>query len=202
MNAIFYDPHQLAPSLWQHLQPMGWHTAATADWGKAAWVLCMQPPADGMWAQAPQAVWLLNDVAADVAVPADIMAFRFCGWPGFTDRAVWELAACSPAADASQLPGMQQALGVQLRLVANVPGLVAPRVLACIINEACFGLAEGICTAADMDTAMKLGTNYPQGPVSWAQQIGPAQVQHLLQRMAQTDPRYQPHPQLLALLAP
>lgn len=201
MNAIFYDSDQAASSLWQRLQLSGWQAAATANFNEASLVLCMQPPAAGMWAQAPQAIWLLNDVAADVAVPAGILAFRFCGWPGFADRTVWEVAACTPEADASHLPAMAQALGVQLRLVANVPGLVAPRVLACIINEACFGLAEGICSPADMDTAMKLGTNYPQGPVSWAQQIGPARVQHLLQRMAATDARYQPHPQLLELLA-
>ncbi len=202
MNAIFFDTDQLAPSLWQHLQLLGWQAAPSADLSQAALVLCMQPPAAAMWAQAPQAIWLLNDVGADVVVPADMVAYRFCGWPGFTDRLVWELAACTPVADGSHLPALEQALGVQLRLVANVPGLVAPRVLACIINEACFGLAEGICSPADMDTAMKLGTNYPQGPVSWAQQIGPARVQHLLQRMAAADARYQPHPQLLELLAP
>ena len=49
---------------------------------------------------------------------------------------------------------------------------VFPRTLAMIINEAAFAVQESVATAADIDTAMKLGTNYPKGPLAWCDEIG------------------------------
>jgi 3-hydroxybutyryl-CoA dehydrogenase len=89
-----------------------------------------------------------------------------------------------------------QLLNKQLVAVADAPGLVAPRILAMIINEACYGLADGICSASDMDTAMKLGTNYPKGPVAWMEEIGKEKIAELLFAMSKTDSRYAPHPML------
>jgi 3-hydroxybutyryl-CoA dehydrogenase len=63
-------------------------------------------------------------------------------------------------------------LGFETEVVSDVVGMVTPRVLAMLINEAAFTLQEGIATASDIDTAMKLGTNYPFGPLEWADMIG------------------------------
>jgi 3-hydroxybutyryl-CoA dehydrogenase len=41
-----------------------------------------------------------------------------------------------------------------------------------MLNEACFALMEGLATAEDVDTAMKLGTNQPMGPLQLADFIG------------------------------
>jgi 3-hydroxybutyryl-CoA dehydrogenase len=49
---------------------------------------------------------------------------------------------------------------------------VFPRALAMIINEAAFALQESVASAADIDQAMKLGTNYPKGPLAWCDEIG------------------------------
>ena len=46
------------------------------------------------------------------------------------------------------------------------------RILAAIINEAVQLLDEGVATRQDIDTAMRLGTNYPHGPLEWADRIG------------------------------
>lgn len=46
------------------------------------------------------------------------------------------------------------------------------RVLATIINEAGLALDDGVATAGDIDLAMKKGTNYPRGPLEWANAIG------------------------------
>lgn len=51
-------------------------------------------------------------------------------------------------------------------------GLVSPRVVMMIINEAYFTLQEGTANRADIDLGMKLGTAYPKGPFEWAEQIG------------------------------
>ncbi|MBL7663980.1 MAG: hypothetical protein JNM93_02515 [Bacteriovoracaceae bacterium] len=47
-------------------------------------------------------------------------------------------------------------------------GFIYPRILAQIINEAYFALAEKIATPEDIDRAMLFGVNYPQGPFAWS----------------------------------
>ncbi len=51
-------------------------------------------------------------------------------------------------------------------------GLVTARVLCMIINEAYYTVQEGTANKSDIDTAMKLGTNYPKGPFEFAQLFG------------------------------
>ena len=60
--------------------------------------------------------------------------------------------------------------------LAEVAGPRAPAVLgriaACIANEACFALGEGVASADDINTAMQLGFNWPLGPLEWGNRIG------------------------------
>lgn len=49
---------------------------------------------------------------------------------------------------------------------------IFPRTLSMIINEAAFAVQEGVATAADIDQAMKYGTNYQKGPLAWCDEIG------------------------------
>jgi 3-hydroxybutyryl-CoA dehydrogenase len=52
------------------------------------------------------------------------------------------------------------------------PGFVVNRVLIPLLNEACFALEEGLATAEDIDTGVKLGLNHPMGPLTLADFIG------------------------------
>jgi 3-hydroxybutyryl-CoA dehydrogenase len=54
----------------------------------------------------------------------------------------------------------------------DVPGFIVNRVLIPLINEACFALQEGLATAEDIDTGVKLGLNHPMGPLTLADFIG------------------------------
>ncbi|MCD3328468.1 3-hydroxybutyryl-CoA dehydrogenase, partial [Clostridium botulinum D/C] len=56
--------------------------------------------------------------------------------------------------------------------VAEAPGFVVNRILIPMINEAVGILAEGIASAEDIDTAMKLGANHPMGPLALGDLIG------------------------------
>lgn len=56
--------------------------------------------------------------------------------------------------------------------VKNSPGFVSNRVLLPMINEAVYTLYEGLATAEDIDTVMKLGMNHPMGPLTLADLIG------------------------------
>jgi 3-hydroxybutyryl-CoA dehydrogenase len=54
----------------------------------------------------------------------------------------------------------------------DFPGFAVNRILMPMINEAVYALYEGVATAKDIDTAMKLGTNQPMGPLELADFIG------------------------------
>jgi 3-hydroxybutyryl-CoA dehydrogenase len=54
----------------------------------------------------------------------------------------------------------------------DLPGFIVNRVLIPLLNEACFALAEGLASAEDIDTAVKLGLNHPMGPLTLADFIG------------------------------
>lgn len=67
-------------------------------------------------------------------------------------------------------------LGKEAAIVSDSVGLVMPRVLCMLANEAYFAMMEGVAGGDDLDTAMKLGTNHPAGPVERARKIGIRQV--------------------------
>lgn len=68
------------------------------------------------------------------------------------------------------------------------------RTLAAILNEAGFALDEDVASPGDIDAAMKLGTNYPRGPVEWAERIGRRTCRFLLEVLNETmsDGRFAP----------
>ena len=70
--------------------------------------------------------------------------------------------------------------------------MVSARVISMIINEAYFAMEDGISTPEEIDTAMKLGTNYPKGPFEWKSQIGITPVFSLLEKLSKTDSKYTP----------
>ena len=119
--------------------------------------------------------------------------FRINGWAGFLQRPVWEVAGL--ANEEADL--ILQSLQVTASFVKDEPGFISARVIAMIINEAYFALEDEVSSKAEIDTAMKLGTNYPLGPFEWALQIGVENVSALLQKLSSTDSRYKPSQLLL-----
>jgi 3-hydroxybutyryl-CoA dehydrogenase len=93
-------------------------------------------------------------------------------------------------------------LGLEPAVTSDGPGLIFPRILCMIINEAAFAVMEGVASAEDIDTAMKLGTNYPLGPLEWADQIGLDQVLAVLEGLQEEygEDRYRPAPLLRRLV--
>jgi 3-hydroxybutyryl-CoA dehydrogenase len=68
----------------------------------------------------------------------------------------------------------------QLALIDPAASAVLSRLFAQIANETAFALEEDVASLADMETAMRLGLNWPQGPLGLAGKIGPAQAVELL----------------------
>jgi 3-hydroxybutyryl-CoA dehydrogenase len=63
------------------------------------------------------------------------------------------------------------------------PGLILPRLICMLANEAAFAAGEGTAKPATIDMAMKLGTNYPKGPFEWAANLGYDKVVYVLDHL-------------------
>jgi 3-hydroxybutyryl-CoA dehydrogenase len=91
-------------------------------------------------------------------------------------------------------------LGKGVCLVENVPGLYLGRVIGSIVNEAVIAVQEGVASADDVDTAMRLGVNYPQGPIAWGREIGGRRLTQILRRVAEAEGEaFAPHRALWVL---
>jgi len=72
----------------------------------------------------------------------------------------------------TEMDTLTRQLGKEPVSVQDSPGFVVNRMLVPMINEAIFVLHEGIASAEEIDTAMKLGANHPIGPLALADMIG------------------------------
>lgn len=69
--------------------------------------------------------------------------------------------------------GLSEKLGkIAVTARHDYPGFIVNRILIPMLNEAVFVLMEGIATPEEIDTAMKLGTNQPMGPLALADLVG------------------------------
>lgn len=91
--------------------------------------------------------------------------------PTFINRSLAEVSLLNKT-DEPTLHQIMLNLGWEYKLVQDRVGMVTPRIIMMIINEACYTLQEGTASMQDIDTSMKLGTNYPFGPFEWADRIG------------------------------
>lgn len=89
-------------------------------------------------------------------------------------------------------------LGRTVHWVADRVGMVTPRILLMLINEACYTHQEGTASRSDIDLGMQLGTAYPRGPLAWADAIGIELVHNCLEAVYQDtrDERYRISPLL------
>jgi 3-hydroxybutyryl-CoA dehydrogenase len=96
---------------------------------------------------------------------------------------------------------MFESAGLEVHRVADTPGLVLARLLMPIVNEATFALSEGLASAEDIDNAMRLGANYPFGPLGWADEVGLDRVLLAMEYLVQAthEERYRPAPLLRRL---
>lgn len=82
----------------------------------------------------------------------------------------------------------------QVLLVADYPGLLAWRTVAMLVNEALDAVQKGVACPEDVDVAMRLGVNYPHGPLAWGESLGWQRVLTVLENLQKHygEERYRP----------
>jgi 3-hydroxybutyryl-CoA dehydrogenase len=85
-----------------------------------------------------------------------------------------EIVRGLPTSDATTetVTELAKRLGKTVVGARDIPGFIVNRMLIPLLNEACYGLYEGLGTAHDIDTGVKLGLNHPMGPLELADLIG------------------------------
>ena len=111
--------------------------------------------------------------------------------PTFINRDVLECCAINQQDEVIATTFFDQ-LNLNSRFVKSRVGLVTPRIICMIINEAYYTVQEGTASKEDIDLGMKLGTAYPKGPFEWTQEIGLDHVYETLDALYQDtkDERY------------
>ncbi|POU77139.1 3-hydroxyacyl-CoA dehydrogenase [Leclercia sp. LSNIH6] len=111
-----------------------------------------------------------------------------------SDVAVIAAAASNPTAATLKAVRHFQQQGKRVLQVADYPGLLIWRTVAMIINEALDALQKGVASEQDIDTAMRLGVNYPRGPLAWGEQFGWQRLLRLLENLQRHygEERYRP----------
>ena len=123
--------------------------------------------------------------------PMQCTVFGFNGFPSLFNREFLEVCLLR-GEDTPRLEKLCKSLKTGLSIVDDRVGLVTPRIICMIINEAYYTVQEKTATREDIDLAMKLGTNYPYGPFEWCTKIGLKDVYELLEAMYRDthDERY------------
>jgi 3-hydroxybutyryl-CoA dehydrogenase len=93
-------------------------------------------------------------------------------------------------------------MGKSSIVVNDVPGFATSRLGVVLGNEAIRMLAEGVASASDIDTAMKLGYRHPMGPLELSDLVGLDVRRDILNGLAESfeDDSYRPHPLLNRLV--
>jgi 3-hydroxybutyryl-CoA dehydrogenase len=178
----------------------------------SVWV---DPAADqhaGLTALARQAGMQVLDSAAD----ADLLIVQFWGedttrycarngldasravavdpLPGLDKHRTLMLSAVTRAELRDAAHALLAQDGVAVTVINDSPGFVLQRILATIVNIAADIAQRGIASVEDLEDAVRLGLNYPQGPLTLGDGIGGARILQILTRMQAItgDPRYRP----------
>ena len=124
--------------------------------------------------------------------------------PSFTHHLLYEIAPTvyTPKETVVVVQRFFASLGKEIEVVQDRVGMVLPRIVCQLINEATFAVQEDVASPQDIDTAMRLGTNHPYGPLEWGNRIGFLPVYQVLQALQADlqEDRYRIAP-LLRMLA-
>jgi 3-hydroxybutyryl-CoA dehydrogenase len=125
----------------------------------------------------------LESAAVGLNIPHDWKGIGINALPTFLERTTLECTNPYKLAGKS-LKELADLLGYpNIEVVGSRVGLITPRVICMIINEAYYTVQEGTANREDINQAMRLGTNYPKGPFEWCDAMGLQNVYEVLEAM-------------------
>ena len=139
----------------------------------------------------PETVFFVDAYATDLDAcverlkhPERVVGYGILG--SLTSQRVVEIVDSEATSDDSLALAQElfESLGKGVILVENAPGLFLGRTVGSIVNEAVIAVYVNVATPDDVDTAMRLGTNYPVGPLEWGREITGRRVARILHRLA------------------
>ena len=155
----------------------------------------------------PEAVIFADAYATDLAAcargfegPGRLVGYGILG--ALENQRVVEIVDADAVADESLELAQElfESIGRRTILVEERAGLFLGRIVASIVNEAVAAVDDGVASPDDIDTAMRLGTNYPIGPIAWGREIGGARLARILNRLAKVEGEaFAPHRALWVL---
>ena len=114
----------------------------------------------------------ITRIAASVSRPERVIGMHFMNPVPVMQLVEIIRGAQTSEATYAATRSLAERMGKTTVLSKDMPGFIVNRILIPMLNEACFALQEGLATAEDIDTAMKVGTNVPMGPLALADFIG------------------------------
>ncbi|HEY9723341.1 MAG TPA: 3-hydroxyacyl-CoA dehydrogenase NAD-binding domain-containing protein [Oscillatoriaceae cyanobacterium] len=151
----------------------------------------------GAWVATTELGRTATELAADTGAPV----LTLSDWSPLANAPVWELAASAQLSAATKERALMALGGMKgVVEVEDQVGLVFPRVLATMVNEAAWIVQERVAEPRDVDAAMRLALGVAQGPLEWAQAIGLHRVLGVLEGLTrELGDRYRPAPLLKRL---
>lgn len=140
----------------------------------------------------------ISDIASATARPASVIGMHF--FNPVPIMKLLELVRHDAVSDdtIAAARAIGEAMGKTTILVRDVPGFATSRLGVVLGNEAIRMLADGVASASDIDTAMRLGYRHPMGPLELSDLVGLDVRRDILNNLADAfdDERYRPHPLL------
>jgi len=126
-------------------------------------------------------------------------ADRFVGMHFFNPVPIMQLVEIVKGFDTSDetvtaIRDLSTKMGKTSILVNDTPGFATSRLIGVLQNEAIHAFAEGIASAEDIDTGMRLGMNHPMGPLELADFVGLDTLLHVMENLYEEygDSKYRP----------
>ena len=111
-----------------------------------------------------------NQASADVPLSVALIDLSF----DYAKSSVINLSFSDncPLETKNKVIGLFQALGKDVLVTDDQPGMIAMRTITMLVNEAADAVFNGVCSAEDVDLAMRYGVNYPKGLLAFAETMG------------------------------
>ena len=121
-------------------------------------------------------------VADDVFQTVDVVVVDL--FRANATRVAFSVADQASERAATVAAGLLQSAGLEPSAVDDTPGLILMRIVAQLASVAADAVLLGVASPPAIDMAMRLGTNYPAGPIEWADDLGAGVVVAVLDNLA------------------